>query len=160
MSVGYNNLPSEIFPSTFFVFLFLSFFEKKEKKKEEKESKYAYFVPLFISRWISQIRRGQLFSTRPSFEEETSRCRSFHPAEWNPVSTLSFLPPPRHSCHRITSRFLCAIAAVITPPFSSLSRAFVRSSPYHSRGADLSFLLPLTRDEEEILSGSRPGRLV
>lgn len=37
------------------------------------------------------------------------------------------------SCHRITSRFLCAIAAVITPPFSSLSRAFVRSSPYHSR---------------------------
>lgn len=80
---------------------------------------------------------------------------SFIPSRGVESSFHALVPPPHDSCHRITSRFLCAIAAVITPPFSSLSRAFVRSSPYHSRAVPtVSFLLPLTRDEEEILSGS------
>lgn len=111
----------------------------RRKKKNTTTKKH----PLFISRWISQIRDGQLFSTKGKRKRVEM---SFVPstAEWNPVSTtLSFLashPPSlclsRHdSCRRITSRFLCAIAAVITPPlFHPFHGAFVRSSPpYHPR---------------------------
>lgn len=77
---------------SFLFSFFFSFFLKKKKTKKKKNQSTHTSLPLFSSLdEFSKYVTDNYSRLAPRSKKKTSRCRSFHPAEWNPVSTLSFL---------------------------------------------------------------------